>query len=101
MRSRFVTDPQDPADGFVSTAGAEVYTIFQPSAGNGGASAPVEIHLTPALTSEAVESSSAQGGPTTLVALRSGGIIFNLLFDAHAMAPPAGFGLGLRAGASF
>src|SRR5229473_80654 len=100
MRSRFVTDPQDPADGFVSTAGAEVYTIFQPSAGNGGASAPVEIHLTPALTSEAVESSSAQSGPTTLVALTSGGIIINLLFDAAAMAAPANFRAGIQQAAS-
>src|SRR5216684_3312383 len=100
MRSRFVTDPQDPADGFVSTAGAEVYTIFQPSAGNGGASAPVETHLTPALTSEAVESSSAQSGPITLVALTSGGIIINLLFDAAAMAAPASFRAGIQQAAS-
>src|SRR5216683_5511128 len=100
MRSRFVTDPQDPADGFVSTAGAEVHTIFQPSAGNGGGSAPVEIPLTPALTSEAVESSSAQSGPTTLVALTSGGIIINLLFDAAAMAAPASFRAGIQQAAS-
>src|SRR6202158_3001128 len=105
MRSRFITDQQDPADGFLNTAGAEFYTnFFPPSAGkNGGnpfASAPVEILATPALTSEAVESSSAQSGPTTLVALTSGGIIINLLFDAAAMAAPASFRAGIQQAAS-
>src|SRR6202158_4084791 len=105
MRSRFITDQQDPADGFLNTAGAEFYTnFFPPSAGRSGgnpfASAPVEILATPALTSEAVESSSAQSGPTTLVALTSGGIIINLLFDAAAMAAPASFRAGIQQAAS-
>ena len=26
MKSRFITDPQDPFDSFLNTAGAEVYT---------------------------------------------------------------------------
>src|SRR5450432_468495 len=99
MRSKFITDPQDPADSFLNTTGTEVYTNFHPSAGNNVgnplSNVPVEILATPVLTSEAVESSSAQSGPTTLVALTSGGIIINLLFDAAAMAAPASFRAGI------
>src|SRR6266849_3906469 len=105
MRSRFITDPQDASDGFLNTAWAEIYTNFLPSSAdsNGGKSfgnAPVEILATPALTSEAVESLSAQSGPTTLVALTSGGIIINLLFDVAAMAAPASFRAGIQQAAS-
>src|ERR1700716_3581433 len=104
MKSKFITDPQDPFDGLFDTAWAEVYTNFLPpardSGGNPSASAPVEIVATPVLTSEAVESSSAQNGPTSLVALTSGGIIINLLFDAAAMAAPASFRAGIQQAAS-
>ena len=104
MKSKFITDPQDPSDGFLNTAGAEVYTNFFPWAGhNGGnpsASTPVEILATPALTSEAVLSSGAQSGPTSVVAMTSGGITINLLFDAAAMAAPASFRAGIQQAAS-
>src|SRR6266852_4882949 len=100
MRSKFITDPADPSDSCLNTAAAEIYANFFPSAGNNGGvpsgKAPVEILATPALTSEAVASSSAQSGPTTLVALTSGGIIINLLFDAAAMAAPASFRAGIQ-----
>jgi serralysin len=104
MKSRFITDPQDPSDGLLNTAGAEVYTNFFPWAGNSGgnpsASIPVEILAPPALTSEAVLSSSAQSGPTSVLAMTSGGITINLLFDAAAMAAPASFRAGIQQAAS-
>src|SRR5258708_29990916 len=105
MKARFITDPQDPSDGFLNPAGAEVYTNFFPSsAGNNFGSpfsdAPVEILAHPALTSEAVASSSAQSGPTSVVSLTPGGIIINLLFDAAAMAAPASFRAGIQQAAS-
>ena len=104
MKSKFITDPQDPSDGFLNTAGAEVYTNFFPWAGNSGgspfASNPVEILASPALTSEAVLSSSAQSGPTSALAMTSGGITINLLFDAAAMAAPASFRAGIQQAAS-
>src|ERR1700738_2672134 len=105
MKARFITDLQDTFDGFLNTAGAEFYTNFlPPSIGTGGgnplANAPVEILATPALTGEAVASSSAQSGPTSLVALTSGGITINLLFDAAAMAAPASFRAGMQQAAS-
>ena len=100
MKSRFITDPQDPSDGFLNTAGAEVYTNFFPWAGHSGGSTPVEILAPPALTSEAVLSSSAQSGPTSVLAMSSGGITINLLFDAAAMAAPASFRAGIQQAAS-
>ena len=104
MKSRFITDPQDPSDGFLNTAGDEVYTNFFPWAGNSGrspsASIPVEILAPPALTSEAVLSSSAQSGPTSVLAMTTGGITINLLFDAAAMAAPASFRAGIQQAAS-
>jgi hypothetical protein len=105
MKARFITDLQDTFDGFLNTAGVEFYTNFlPPSIGTGGrtplANAPVEILVTPALTAEAVASSSAQSGPTSLVALTSGGITINLLFDAAAMAAPASFRAGIQQAAS-
>src|SRR5260370_36392519 len=104
MKSRSMTDPQAPFDGFFDPAWAAVYTNFFPpardSGGNPSASPPVEIFATPALTSEAVEASSAQSGSTSLVALTSGGITINLLFDAAAMAAPASFRTGIQQAAS-
>ena len=104
MKSKFITDPQDPSDGFLNTAGAEVYTSFSPSAGQDGgnppASTPVEIPSTPALTSEAVAASGAQSGPTSTVSMTTGGITINLLFDAAAMAAPASFRAGIQQAAS-
>ena len=107
MRSRFITDPQDPFDSFLNTAWDEFHTNFFPAPpSNSGenpsasTSEPLEILATPALTSEAVQSSSAQSGPTTVTALTTGGITINLLFDAAAMAAPASFRAGIQQAAS-
>ncbi len=112
MKSKFITDPQDPSDsfGFLDTAGAEVYSnftsrgsSFSPPApqdvGSPPSGDPVEIPST-ALVSEAVQASGAQSGATTTLALTSGGITINLLFDAAAMAAPASFRAGIQQAAS-
>src|SRR4051794_7077224 len=96
MKSKFITDAQDAWDGFLDTFGAEFYGSFSYAKGDKAveesvASVPVEIPSTPALTSEAVESLGPQSGPTTAIAMTTGGIIINLLFDAAAMAAPASF----------
>jgi hypothetical protein len=104
MKSKFITDLQDLFDGFLNTAGGEVYTNFFPSAlpkaaspfGNGA----VEIPSTPALTSEAVISSSAQSGTITTTSMTAGGITINLLFDAAAMAAPKSFRDAIQQAAS-
>ena len=108
MKSKFITDPQDSSDGFLDTAGAEIYAgLFHPSlspptqqSGNPPASTPVEIPSTPALTSEAVQSLSAQSGASSTLSMTSGGITINLLFDAAAMAAPSGFRAGIQQAAS-
>ena len=54
----------------------------------------------PSLVDEAVEAQSAQAGPTSVVAVTSGGITINLLYDAAAMAAPASFRAGIEQAAS-
>ena len=103
MKSRFAWDPLDPSDSFFDTAGAEFYWSFSPPASHAGsppASSLVEIPSTPALTSEAAQSSGAQSGPTSTVSMTAGGITINLLFDAAAMAAPASFRAGIQQAAS-
>src|SRR5258708_17934714 len=112
MKSRFINDPQDDFDGLINTAGAEIYTHFPPEiyttvrppiGRDGGypfSDGPVEIASTPALTSEAAISSSAQSGSTSAVATTSGGITINLPFDASAMAEPATFPSAIQQAAS-
>ena len=110
MRSKFSTDPQDLfGDGALDTTGdghgLNFFPMpFFPAAGHDDGRLPgnnaVEIPLTPALTSEAVQASGAQSGATTVVAMTSGGITINLLFDAAAMAAPASFRAGIQQAAS-
>jgi hypothetical protein len=104
MRSRFITDHQDPFDGVFDAADDEAFlTFLSPAATNGGNAPPsahVELPPTPALTSEATQAQSAQNGATTVVAATSGGITINLLFDAAAMAAPASFRAGIEQAAS-
>jgi hypothetical protein len=106
MKSRFISDPQDPSgDGVLNTAGDGVNTNFfhasffsatGPADGSPSAStSPVFLPpLTPIAPVEAVQAQTAQngpGGPGSVVAETSGGITFNLVFDAAAMAAPASF----------
>src|SRR5690348_1865466 len=102
MRSRLITDPPDFSGASSDRAAIEFYTSNSPLRGGGSApaGAPVEISLTPALTSEAAVSLGAQSGPTSTVSLASGGITINLLFDAAAMAAPASFRAGIQQAAS-
>jgi serralysin len=84
--------PQDPSDGIFRTAGGEIYASFIPAA-NLGANPLVS-------SSQAVASTGAQIGPSSLVSVVSGGIIINLLFDAAAMAAPASFRAGIQQAAT-
>src|SRR6266700_1953669 len=107
MKFGHIPDPQDPSDSFSSldTAGPEVFAKFSspasPDLGTPPSNGPVAIPST-ALTSEAVTSltANALGGATTVLAMTSGGITINLLFDAAAMAAPASFRAGIQQAAS-
>jgi hypothetical protein len=103
MKSRLITGLQDPSDGFLNTAGTELYASFAPpipNSCNPPASTPVQIPSTPALTSEAAQALSSQSGPTSTVSMTTGGITINLLFDAAAMAAPASFRAAIQQAAS-
>src|SRR5258708_36040347 len=105
MKSRFITDSQDTADGFLDANTAESYMFFwppasTPDAGKAPTTNPVEIPSTPALTSEAAQALGSQSGATSTLSMTSGGITINLLFDAAAMAAPASFRAGIQQAAS-
>jgi serralysin len=53
-----------------------------------------------AVEAEAANAQSGPGGPGSVVALTSGGITINLIFDAAAMAAPASFRAGIQQAAS-
>ena len=45
MKSKFITDPQDPSDSFLDTAGAEIYANFSPPAGQASGKPPASAPL--------------------------------------------------------
>src|SRR5947207_15849623 len=97
MKSKFITNPQDPSDGFLNTAGLEFYGSFSSAAKpdkEAAAKLFVEIPLSPALTSEAAASLCAQSGPTTAVCMTAGSFTIHPRFAAGAMAAPASFPAG-------
>jgi serralysin len=103
MRSKFATDPLDASDGFFNSDGAGVYSNFLPASrdsfGNTPANGPQLLPVS-ALSNEAIVAASSQTGPTSTVTVTSGGITFNLIFDAAATAAPASFQAGIEQAAS-
>jgi serralysin len=95
MKSKFVTDPLEFSEDSFNPVGPEVHASFFPAIGaNAAAGIPPAMLSIPttALPAEAVQAASAQngpGGPGSVVAETSGGITFNLVFDAAAMASTA------------
>jgi hypothetical protein len=94
----FVT-PQAPSEGEdedFNVAGNEILATFSPwaswlSVGNPFAPAP-----TTGLPTVADGSADGQGSPDSVVAVTSGGITINLIFDTAAMAAPASFRAGIQ-----
>ncbi|SIO38105.1 Cadherin-like [Bradyrhizobium erythrophlei] len=111
MKSKLGTELQDDSDFGLKMSEAELNAGFSfspsfnfvgvpPSDTTSDTTSPVEIPGTPALTSEAVASSSAQSGSISVVSMTAGGITINLLFDAAAMAAPASFRAAIQQAAS-
>ncbi len=97
-RFRFLPDLQDPSDDPIFTvAGDAIYASFIPSAGNGGG---MEISPTSLFSSTSTTTTASQSVSGSTVAVTSGGITINLLFDAAAMAAPASFRAGIQQAAS-
>ena len=104
MKSRAVPDQQDPFGGAFNPAWDEqtFVNFLPPAPGAGGSLFPgvAPILPTPALSNEAITAEAAQTGPTTTDVVTSGGITFDLIFDAAATAAPASFRAGIEQAAS-
>src|SRR6266699_798574 len=98
MASKFLPDLRHPSDDPIfSVEGDAIYASFIPSAGNGGG---MEISPTSQFSSTGTTTTASQSVSGSTVAVTSGGITINLLFDAAAMAAPASFRAGIQQAAS-
>ncbi|MGB9113726.1 NF038122 family metalloprotease, partial [Bradyrhizobium sp.] len=111
MKSKFISDPQDPFDSHLNMDGAEDFTNFFPTVGSSNGSpfayspSPTPaVSPTPTLPAEAVAAQAAQNGSggtgSVFAATSSSGFTINLIFDAAAMAAPASFRTGIEQAAS-
>ena len=105
MNFRFVRDLHaSPDDSIFNTFGDDIYASFIPLAGNEGGNLVVNTFFgmspTPSFWSQGTSSTSVQSVPNSVVAVTSGGITINLLFDAAAMAAPASFRAGIQQAAA-
>src|SRR6202790_2496481 len=102
MNFRFVRGLHAPPDdGIFSTFGDDIYATFIPSAvSEGGNSVVNKVGLspTPSFWSQGASSTITltQTAASSGVAVTSGGMTINLLFDAAAMAAPASFRAGIQ-----
>ena len=98
MSANPISDPLDPSDDF-NVVGGEIFAAFRlghPGSVIGNPFAPTAM---PSLATVA-GSAATQGDPGSFVAVTSGGITINLIFDAAAMAAPASFRAGIQQAAS-
>src|SRR6202165_5950781 len=91
MKSRSIPFFQEQSNGIFNTVGDEIYASFIPA---------LSIDGIRSSASQATASTSAQSVSSSVVAVTSGGITINLLFDAAAMAAPASFRAGIQQAAS-
>src|SRR5690349_2680297 len=100
MRSKFVTDPQDLFDDHFDTVGDAFFVGASQHDRTAGQDSGDPLVGTPVKTLETyITSDAASTAGTSLdstVAVTSGGITINLLFDAAAMAAPASFRAGIQ-----
>jgi serralysin len=97
-RFRFLPYLHEASDDSIFTvAGDVIHASFIPSAGNGGG---MEISPTSLFSSTSTTTTASQSVSGSTVAVTSGGITINLLFDAAAMAAPASFRAGIQQAAS-
>ena len=92
----------DPLDLFEASYGVPDNFYIPEAANARGGSSSVAMPP-PALPDESIEAESAQngpGGPGSVVAETSGGLVINLLFDAAAMAAPLSFRQGIEQAAT-
>jgi FG-GAP-like repeat/Calx-beta domain len=100
MNSNFPTPfstPQVPSeDDDFNAVGDEIFATFSPWASWLSDGNPFAPSAMPALSAAAGGSASVVDDPGSTVAVTSGGITINLIFDAAAMAAPASFRAGIQ-----
>jgi hypothetical protein len=99
MNSNFIPslipDLQEPSDEDFNAVGGEIFATFSPWASWLGVGNPFAPTAMPSLSTQA-GGSVALGDPGSMVAVTSGGITINLIFDAAALAAPASFRAGIQ-----
>jgi Cadherin-like/Cadherin domain/RTX calcium-binding nonapeptide repeat (4 copies) len=88
--------PEQPSDDDFNVVGGEIFATFSPWASwlsDGNPFAPAPTSAFPTL---AGGSADGQGNPDSVVAVTSGGITINLIFDTAALAAPASFRAGIQ-----
>jgi len=105
MNLRFLRDLQaQPDDSIFSNFGNEIYASFIPSAASQGGNSLVSTVLglspIPSFWNQGSTVTLTQAAANSGVAVTSGGITINLLFDAAAMAAPASFRAGIQQAAA-
>jgi hypothetical protein len=96
MPSLFQAPQAEAGDDDFNVIGGEIFATFSPWASwlsEGNPFAPAPATLLPAVNNG---STATTGDPGSTVAVTSGGITINLLFDAAAMAAPASFRAGIQ-----
>jgi hypothetical protein len=94
---------QDESDDDFNVIGGDIYATFSPwaswmSVGNPFGIAPLMSF--PSLASAGAAVADGQTDPGSVVAVTSGGITINLIFDAAALAAPASFRAGIQQAAA-
>jgi hypothetical protein len=97
--ANLVPNPQDPSaeeDDDFNVAGNEIFATFSPWASWLSKGDPFAPAPTTGLPTVNDGSGDGQGNPDSVVAVSSGGITINLIFDTAAMAAPASFRAGIQ-----
>jgi hypothetical protein len=94
LTANLIPDPQDVSGDFFAVGG-QIFATFSPWASWASVGNPYAPLAIPTLSTQA-SGSVGQVSPDSVVAVTSGGITINLLFDAAAMAAPASFRAGIQ-----
>jgi hypothetical protein len=103
MPPSFIPSLQDDPDDDFNVIGGEIYATFSPWASWMNVGNPFGFTPWVSIPSLAAAGGTAAGAPTdpgSVVAVTSGGITINLVFDAAALAAPASFRAGIQQAAA-
>jgi hypothetical protein len=103
MPPSFIPSPQDESDDDFNVIGGEIYATFSPWASWMYVGSPFGFTARASIPSLAAAGGTAAdvlADPGSVVAVTSGGVTINLIFDAAALAAPASFRAGIQQAAA-